>query len=174
MQLNRLVLRGWRNWRKCEAEFDGRLNVVWGNNGQGKTNLLEAIYYLTHLNSFRSSSKNELIAWEEDHCRLVGDLTAGAGFRSATITWTTDREIASAGFNILRSKNEAGPYAQVNKTLIESQGSSTAGAAYEYTDRFLRNRATYYYQLEAIDSDGQSTMYGPVSATPRLIYLFKK
>ena len=35
----------------------------------------------------------------------------------------------------------------------------------------VKNRKTYYYKLEDIDSSGTSTMHGPVSATPRLVYL---
>jgi hypothetical protein len=34
----------------------------------------------------------------------------------------------------------------------------------------LQNRKTYYYKLEDIDLNGKSTMYGTVSATPRLIF----
>ena len=54
--------------------------------------------------------------------------------------------------------------------LIPAQGSSTQGASYEFVDDGVQNRKTYYYKLEDIDLNGKSTMHGPVSATPRLIY----
>ena len=55
-------------------------------------------------------------------------------------------------------------------SLIPAQGSSTQGASYEFIDNDVKNRKTYYYKLEDIDLNGNSTMHGPVSATPRLIY----
>jgi hypothetical protein len=57
-----------------------------------------------------------------------------------------------------------------NSSLIPAQGSATKGASYEFIDTNVQNRKTYYYKLEDIDLNGQSTMHGPVSATPRWIW----
>jgi len=70
MKILRLRLNGWRNWRSAELEFHPQMNVFWGGNGQGKTNLLEALYYLIHLSSFRTRKHAELIGWEADRGRL--------------------------------------------------------------------------------------------------------
>jgi hypothetical protein len=84
--------------------------------------------------------------------------------------WNTETEMDNAGFNIYSAKAENGNYAKINNTIISSQGTSTQGASYEFTDTNLKNRETYYYKLEDIDLSGKSTMHGPVSAMPRLIY----
>ena len=54
--------------------------------------------------------------------------------------------------------------------LIPAQGSSTQGAGYEFIDKNVQNRKTYYYKLEDINLNGVSTFHGPESAMPRLIY----
>jgi hypothetical protein len=90
------------------------------------------------------------------------------------LSWSTESEIDNAGFNIYRSEAENGEYVKINDALIPAQGSSTQGASYEFIDNDAQNRKTYYYKLEDIDLKGQSTMHGPVSATPRLIYDFVK
>ncbi len=59
---------------------------------------------------------------------------------------------------------------QINDDLILAEGSPTEGSAYEFIDSDVENRKTYSYKLEDIDLDGTSTMHGPVSAAPRLIY----
>jgi hypothetical protein len=92
-----------------------------------------------------------------------------------TLVWSTESEIDNAGFNLYRSTSEDGDYTKINTSLIPAQGSSTQGASYEFTDTDVRNRKTYYYRLEDIDLNGQSTMHGLVSATPTWIFrIFRK
>ena len=88
----------------------------------------------------------------------------------AILQWSTESETDNAGFNIYRSESENGEYTKINPFLIPAQGSSTQGAFYEFVDNDVQNRKTYYYKLEDIDLNGKSTMHGPVSATPRLIF----
>jgi len=62
---------------------------------------------------------------------------------------------------------------KINNGFIPAEGSPTEGASYVFTDSDVRNGTAYYYKLEAIDLNGVSTLHGPVSATPRLINLFR-
>lgn len=59
--LDRLAVRDLRNLERVEMEPAPRLNVVWGNNGQGKTSLLEAIYFAATSRSFRTHRMTELV-----------------------------------------------------------------------------------------------------------------
>jgi hypothetical protein len=86
------------------------------------------------------------------------------------LQWSTESEIDNAGFNLYRSESKDGEYTKINTSLIPAEGFSTQGASYEFIDNNVQNRKAYYYKLEDIDLNGQSTMHGPVSATPRLIY----
>jgi hypothetical protein len=86
------------------------------------------------------------------------------------LSWTTESETDSAGFNIYRAESKNGEYVKINPFLIPAQGSSAQGSSYEFIDTNIQNRKTYYYKLEDIDLNGTSTMHGPVSATPRLIF----
>jgi hypothetical protein len=96
------------------------------------------------------------------------DATAKSG--RVILNWSTESEIDNAGFNLYRSESQSGPFSKINDALISAMGSSTQGASYEYVDNNVRNRKTYWYKLEDIDLNGQSTLHGPVSTTPRLIY----
>ncbi|MCX5902696.1 MAG: VCBS repeat-containing protein, partial [Proteobacteria bacterium] len=86
------------------------------------------------------------------------------------LQWNTEAEIDNAGFNIYRAESETGKYSRINDSLVPAKGSSTQGASYEFTDTDVQNRKTYYYKLEDIDLSGKSTMHGPVSAMPRLLF----
>ncbi len=61
MRLDRLALRGFRNYVELEAAFVPGVNLIVGDNAQGKTNLLEAITYLSMGRSFRTRREQELI-----------------------------------------------------------------------------------------------------------------
>lgn len=74
MRLEWLELAGFRSYRELLFRPDPALNVVVGNNGAGKTNLLEAIGYLSTLRSFRNAPEEALIALERDAAVLRGEV----------------------------------------------------------------------------------------------------
>jgi hypothetical protein len=104
----------------------------------------------------------------------LSSFTATPKNKEVILEWKTESEIDNAGFNLYRSESENGEYEKINTSLIPAQGSSTQGAAYEFVDKDVKNRKTYYYKLEDIDFNGTSTMHGPVNATPRLLFRFFK
>jgi hypothetical protein len=103
----------------------------------------------------------------------LADFRAIPGSGKVTLVWTTAAEFDTAGFNIYRSTEENGAYEKINSALIKSTGSPGAGAAYRFVDTAARNRTTYWYKLEDIDLSGKTTMHGPISATPKLLNIFK-
>ncbi len=76
MTVNELKLDAFRNYASLEAQFDPRLNVVCGENAQGKTNLLEAISYLSTGRSHRARYDRELIRFDADRASLAAQVNA--------------------------------------------------------------------------------------------------
>lgn len=72
MQIRELALRGWRNYGGAALNFDDSCNVIYGENAQGKTNLLEAIIYLSCGKSPRTRSDRELMGFEVQEARVTG------------------------------------------------------------------------------------------------------
>ena len=70
MRLEALELRDFRNYRAQRADFDPDCNVIFGENAQGKTNLLEAIVYLSCGRSPRARTDREMIAFDADSALL--------------------------------------------------------------------------------------------------------
>ena len=75
MRVNRLNLQGFRSYDTLNAEFDPGVNLIVGDNAQGKTNLLEAIIYLSEGSSYRTRREEELIGWNWEFARLEAEIT---------------------------------------------------------------------------------------------------
>ena len=73
MILKSLELDFFRNYTHLEASFDPRVNLIYGDNAQGKTNLLEAIGYLSSARSHRARYDREMIMMGVDSAFLKGE-----------------------------------------------------------------------------------------------------
>jgi predicted outer membrane repeat protein len=102
----------------------------------------------------------------------LASFTATPANAKVILEWSTASELDNAGFNIYRAGAD-GAYVQINGEIIPADGNSANGAAYQFVDNNVQNRQTYSYKLEDVDLNGAKTMHGPVSATPRFIYLFQ-
>ena len=78
MLLNHIVLRNFRNYIDCEVDFPKPVNLIVGGNAQGKTSLLEAIYFLCTAESHRATHDAELIRHHESGFYLKGTLRNGS------------------------------------------------------------------------------------------------
>lgn len=67
MNVNQLKLIHFRNYENTSFSFDSNcIHYLYGKNAQGKTNLIEAIYFLSHLHSFRTNQLSSLVMKENE------------------------------------------------------------------------------------------------------------
>ena len=78
MHLSELQLRHFRNLAEQQLDLPAEGVAIVGENAQGKTNLLEAIYYLETFRSFRGTRDDRLVAFGHDFFRIAGNLKNGA------------------------------------------------------------------------------------------------
>ncbi len=76
MRIDRLTLRSFRNYRDTTVTFPPGGAYITGANGSGKTNLLEAIYFLANQASFRTTNREELQGWGATQCVVDALVTA--------------------------------------------------------------------------------------------------
>lgn len=82
------------------------------------------------------------------------------------LRWETATELDNAGFYINRSTEPDSGYQRINDTIIPASGDGLTGANYEYSDDDVINGTEYWYRLEAIDLNQNSTFYDAVLAVP--------
>jgi len=89
MLVNELYLDGFRNYNNAKATFCDGVNVITGRNAQGKTNLVEAIYYLATGRSFRPASDKDLITFDRD----------GASIRAGIVSCEREQTLEARFFH---------------------------------------------------------------------------
>lgn len=74
MFIESLALQNFRNYDSAEINFSNGINILYGDNAQGKTNVLEAIYMLATTKSHRGSRDKEIIRFESDESHIRAEI----------------------------------------------------------------------------------------------------
>ena len=74
MRINEIFLDGFRNYEDISVRFCNGINLITGNNAQGKTNLLEAVSYLSSGRSFRLTSDKDLIIFGRESASIKANI----------------------------------------------------------------------------------------------------
>lgn len=91
MKIEQLLLKNYRNYNDLLLEFSPNLNVIYGLNGQGKTNILEAIFVAAFGSSFRTKRDKELIKKDATEAYIRADLNKSYG--DYTIEYTLKKDL---------------------------------------------------------------------------------
>jgi len=102
MRLEHLSLTNFRNYARLELDFPGHTVLLQGDNAQGKTNLLEAIYYLATTRSPYAGAEYELVNWLAEnqdlpHARLVAQVRKGDSSLRIEITLVRPQSSRTTG-----------------------------------------------------------------------------
>ena len=104
MRIDELCLTGFRNYDDQTVRFSQGINVITGKNAQGKTNLLEAVHYLTGGMSFRASSDRELVTFGKENTELTAKIYGNGRDQTIQICFGAGRK-KRASVNGVRLKN---------------------------------------------------------------------
>ncbi len=88
LRLKHLTLINYRNHASTELEFTSPVNVLVGGNGEGKTNILEAIYYLATGRSHRNSRDADILNWNADYFSVRGEIERRPGMAHFDVYYT--------------------------------------------------------------------------------------
>ena len=73
MWINKVKINNFRNYKKQEINLNKKINIFYGDNAQGKTNIIESIFVCSLGKSFRAKKDKELIKINEQNCSIEID-----------------------------------------------------------------------------------------------------
>src|SRR3989339_1218091 len=102
MQLKTLRLKNFRNIREQAFVFHPEFNFIFGRNAQGKTNIIEAIYFLAELKSFRTTNRHDIISHGADCAKIQGV------FEKDELSWDIDISLTGQERRVLLNSKKPG------------------------------------------------------------------
>ena len=111
MRIDRLYFENFRNLKTQHIDPCAGINIIWGDNGQGKTNLLEGIYLFAHLKSFRGAGNVDLIHAQWDNARIA------ATVNRSQVSRQLDLKIRTNGRNFLLDGKKPRPVESLLEAL---------------------------------------------------------
>ena len=110
MIVKKLNLKGFRNFDNLEFVPEKNMNIIYGNNAQGKTNLLEAIWLFCGAKSFRGAKDSELLGFEKQKAINVCEFSFGEIEKTAEIIIDEKRKAKLNGKNLTSPSKLAGNF----------------------------------------------------------------
>ena len=128
MYIKTLKLKNYRNYEEIEVNFDPNINIIYGNNAEGKTNLLESIYLCSTSKSHRNTKENDIINFNKDesHIKLIfcrGKSNVGDDILSSNVGASTasPKESQPVGADIIRPQYVGASTASPKNEIIDIQ-----------------------------------------------------
>lgn len=113
MKIDKIVFENFRNLKTGELVADSGINVIYGENAQGKTNLLEAIWMFSGAKSFRGAKDASLIKKQADFAKLSLDFTSNGRQQTAQLTIKNGRSAQLNGIKLKTISELAGNFKAV-------------------------------------------------------------
>jgi DNA replication and repair protein RecF len=93
LYLEKLILNNYRNYASLSRDFTAQINILTGANAQGKTNLLEAIYYLAIGRAYRSVRDTQLIKWDQPFFKINAEIKNKMGQCTIDVFFGTEQKL---------------------------------------------------------------------------------
>jgi len=152
MPLSSIRLSTWRNLVDAEIDLDASRVFLVGENGQGKTNLLEAIYYLSYGSSFRGQVDSDIPSLGKTAFAAEGKVTREVGTSSIperiTIVWKSRVKEIRRDDKILRDRKEL---VEMNPTIVYCHDDFSFAAGEPERRRFFFDQTAGLVSLGYID-----------------------
>ena len=114
MIIKRFIAENFRNINKCDINFSNGVNLLYGDNAQGKTNAIEGIYIFARGKSFRASEDKELVKFEREGFRLYIEYEDKKGENSLEYSFFgRERRRKKNGYKIEKIKEMIGNFKAV-------------------------------------------------------------
>ncbi len=114
MKVKRLKLSGFRNIEKCDICFSDGVNLLYGNNAQGKTNIIESIYIFSRGKSFRARDDSDIIKFGEEGFNIKIEYESSLGEETLEYSlFGKERQRKKNGYKIKKISEMIGNFKSV-------------------------------------------------------------
>lgn len=113
MYIKKLNLQNFRNYDNLNIEFSPKMNIIYGHNGQGKTNIIEALYFFQSGKSFRCLKDREAVKFGEDYFKISSIFETAHGESDALVFVQEKKSVRLNGIQLEKLSELVGEYNMV-------------------------------------------------------------
>ena len=113
MYIKKLNLQNFRNYDNLNIEFSPKMNIIYGHNGQGKTNIIEALYFFQSGKSFRCLKDREAVKFGEDYFKISSIFETAHGESDALVFVQDKKSVRLNGIQLEKLSELVGEYNMV-------------------------------------------------------------
>ena len=135
MYLKELELVNFRNYSELQISFENNVNLILGENAQGKTNVMESIYVLGMAKSHRTSKDREMIRWNEDYGKIKGRLQNSRG--TVPLELIISKKGKKAKFNHIEQKKLSSYVGNMNVVMFAPEDLHLVKGSPQVRRRFI-------------------------------------
>lgn len=135
MFIKQLHLKNFRNYETLEASFENKVNVILGENAQGKTNVMESIYVLAMAKSHRTSNDKDLIRWDEEYAKIEGRVQKNNGL--VPLELIISKKGKKAKFNHIEQKKLSQYVGNINVVMFAPEDLNLVKGSPQVRRRFI-------------------------------------
>ena len=106
MLIKKIKLLNFRNYEKIDLDFSSGINIIYGKNGQGKTNLIESIFYLSKAKSHRISDSHHLIKNNSSSFNIKGIINNDNNDTKYQVSLNNDEKVFKIDSTIIKKNSE--------------------------------------------------------------------
>lgn len=145
MHLTHLHLRKFRNYQDLNLQLNPRINIFVGDNAHGKTNIVEAVYFLSENRSFRTSTTADLVSWGSETATIETECVRDDLKDDVTV------EISAAGKQFYRNGKKCRGLSELTTVLFAPEALQLTkegpGVRREFLDHLLGQLTPLYRPL---------------------------
>ncbi len=139
MYIKKIRLHSFRNYENETINFNNKINIIYGNNAEGKTNIVEAIYYFAYGKTFKNNKDNEIVRFDDDFFNIGIEFVKNDRDNEITIFYDKNKNSKKILINGVLQKRLSNIYGKLNIVIFKPEDINIIKGGPDKRRKFLDN-----------------------------------
>lgn len=139
MYIKKIRLKSFRNYDNETINFNNKINIIYGNNAEGKTNIIEAIYYSAFGKTYRNNKDNEIIKFDDDFFNIGIEFLKNDRDNEISVFYDKTKNTKKILINGVLQKKLSNIYGKLNLVIFKPEDINIIKGGPDKRRKFLDN-----------------------------------
>lgn len=139
MYIKKIRLKSFRNYENETINFNNKINIIYGNNAEGKTNIIEAIYYSAFGKTYRNNKDNEIVKFDDDFFNIGIEFLKNDRDNEISVFYDKTKNSKKILINGVLQKKLSNIYGKLNLVIFKPEDINIIKGGPDKRRKFLDN-----------------------------------